>query len=155
MLRFVQRSSRSLHKTPVVLETVAARSFGNIRANTIGRSHYLPADRVPGKHVPAKNDFPDFVCQLFSQLVNPKIFKIRSTHNLGFYCARRFQATDYRPLTTYQLLKLNRLVQFAALGTARAVHIRVVGVNITAVGTAENPVLGVRWPEAAPAHLGI
>ena len=52
-------------------------------------------------------------------------------------------------------LKHNRLVQFAALGAARAVHVRVVGIDVAALLAAENPVLGVSRPEPAPAHFGI
>jgi len=50
--------------------------------------------------------------------------------------------------------KFNRLVQSAALRTARTVHICVIGVNITAIFAAEDPVLGVRRPETSPADLG-
>ena len=41
------------------------------------------------------------------------------------------------------------------IGAARAVHVRVVGINVAAIFAAENPVLGVRRPEAAAAHFGI
>ena len=46
-------------------------------------------------------------------------------------------------------LKHNRLVQFAALRTARAVHVRVVGVDEAAFRAAEN-----RGPPSAPARNG-
>lgn len=53
------------------------------------------------------------------------------------------------------LLKHNRLVQFAALRAARAVHVRVVRINVAALLAAEDPVLRVRRAEAAAAHFGI
>src|SRR6478609_5370943 len=51
--------------------------------------------------------------------------------------------------------KLDRFVQLAALGTAGAVHVGVVGVNQTAFLAAENPVLTLAGPEAPPPHLAI
>jgi len=81
VLRFIQRASRDLYKTPVVLEIVAARSFGNVRPDAIGAPDDLLADRVAGKSVPTKSDVPDFVCEFLGQLVNPKIFKICPAHN--------------------------------------------------------------------------
>lgn len=53
------------------------------------------------------------------------------------------------------LLKHNRFVQFAALDAARAVHVRVIGIDVTASLAAKNPVLRVRRAEAAAAHFGI
>ena len=81
MLSFVQRPPRNLYKALIVLEIVAARSFGNVCTNAVGAPHYLFADRVPGKCVPAENDFPNFISQFLGQLVNPKIFKICPAHN--------------------------------------------------------------------------
>jgi hypothetical protein len=81
VLRFIQRASRDLYNTPVVLEIVAARSFGNVRPDAIGAPDDLLADRVAGKSVPTKSDVPDFVCEFLGQLVNPKIFKICPAHN--------------------------------------------------------------------------
>jgi hypothetical protein len=95
VLSFVQRSSRNLYKTAIVLEIVTASSFGNVRANAIGASHDLLADRIFGKRVPSEHDFPNLVCQFLGQLVNPQILKICPAHNLWHYCVRLFQAADY------------------------------------------------------------
>jgi hypothetical protein len=95
VLRFVQRSPRGFHKAPIVLEIVTARSFGDVRTDAVGTPYDLPANCVPSKRVPAVNDFPNLVCQFFSQLVNPQILEICPAHNLWYYCVRPFQAADY------------------------------------------------------------
>src|ERR1035441_2121716 len=81
------------------------------------------------------------------QVANPVVFM------MVFYFDRNANAAR---LSEYnRFLKHNRLVQLSALRTARAVHVRVVGIDGAAFLAAENPVLGVRWPEAAAAHFGI
>jgi hypothetical protein len=61
MLGFVQRTSRNLHKTLIVLEIVTACPFGNVRADAVGAAHDLFADRIFGKRVPSEHDFPNFI----------------------------------------------------------------------------------------------
>ena len=69
----------------IVLEIVAACPFGNVRTNAVGAPHDLFADRIPGKLVPAESDFPNLIYQFFSQIVNPKVFKICPAHNPQCY----------------------------------------------------------------------
>jgi len=61
MLGFVQRTSRNLHKTLIVLEIMAARPFGNVRTYAVGTAHDLFADRILGKRVPSEHDSPNFI----------------------------------------------------------------------------------------------
>jgi hypothetical protein len=83
VLRFIQRAARNFYKTPVVLKIVTASSFSDICSDTVGGTDDLFANCFPGKSVPTKSDVPDFVCELFGQFVNPKIFKICPTPNLA------------------------------------------------------------------------
>jgi hypothetical protein len=96
MLGFVQRTPGNLYKTLIILKIMAARSFGNICANAVSAPYDLFTDGVPGKHVPAENDFPNLISQILRQVVNPKIFKIcPANNNLWYVRVRSFQATDY------------------------------------------------------------
>lgn len=99
-MRFIQRAARDFYKTPVVLEIMAASSFGNVRPDAIGAPDDLLADRVPGKSVPTENYSPNLVCQFFCQRVNPQILKVCLARNAGCCCIRRFRrpTTDYLPL---------------------------------------------------------
>jgi hypothetical protein len=85
MLRLVQRASCNLHKTPVVLKIVAARSFGNVRANAVGTTSDLSADGVFGKCVPSAYNFPNLIGQFLGQFVDTKLFKICPAHDFRHY----------------------------------------------------------------------
>jgi hypothetical protein len=54
--------------------------FGNVRTDTVGAPHDLPANRVFGKGIPSEYDFPNLIGQFPGQFVNPKIFKICPAH---------------------------------------------------------------------------
>jgi len=60
---------------------MASRSFGNVCTNAVGAPHDLSADCILGKRIPSKNDFPNLVGQLFSQLVNTQTFEICPAHD--------------------------------------------------------------------------
>lgn len=51
--------------------------------------------------------------------------------------------------------ELDSLIQFSALGAAGAVHIRVVGIDIAAIGASEDAVLRRRGMKAPAPHFGI
>src|SRR5690606_30791153 len=63
------------------------------------------------------------------------------------------RSDDSADLFPVEESKLNRLVQLTALRTTRAVHVRIVRVNVSATLAAKNPVLAVRGMETAPAHF--
>ncbi|HTY86516.1 MAG TPA: hypothetical protein VMB80_03550 [Candidatus Acidoferrum sp.] len=81
---------------------MATSSFGNICADAVSAPHDLSADRVAGERVPTEHDFPNFVCQFFSQLIDPQILKICPIHYSKYYRVQLFQApiTDYPAPTT-------------------------------------------------------
>ena len=63
MLRFVQRTPRNFHETPVVLKIVAAGSFSDVRDNAVSAPDNLPADSVFGKGIPSNHDCPNHIGQ--------------------------------------------------------------------------------------------
>ena len=70
-------------------------------------------------------------------------------------CAAATTNCGLEPAALLEQLKFDWFVQFAALGTAGTVDVRVVGVNVAAIFAAEDPVLRTSRTEAVPAHFRI
>src|SRR5438105_4915873 len=76
MSRLIQRSSRDLHETAIVLERPPARSLGEIGANPVRATDDLLSERVPSKTVPRPNYIPDLIRQPLRKPIDRKIHKV-------------------------------------------------------------------------------
>jgi hypothetical protein len=65
----------------------------------------------------------------------------------------RFSIENEQPALATDSLKLNCLIQRPALLAARAIHVRVVRINVTAFDAAEHAVIAWPWAEPTPPPL--
>jgi hypothetical protein len=76
----VQRAPGCPYKTTVILEAATACSLGDVSAYAVRSASNLPSDGQLGKMIPTNYNSPNFVSQLFCQLIHVKILEIRSRH---------------------------------------------------------------------------
>src|SRR5690349_10603778 len=76
MFRFIERAASNSHETSIILKAATSCSFSDIRPNAIRGADRVFAHGVLGKDRPSENNLPNFVGQLFGQLIHPEILKV-------------------------------------------------------------------------------